>query len=120
MNVEGFWFSFLLSYLDCSQIWLNHGMNDCPLQLHHRVKKIPGWTLSFIGYVAMPIILPIIQTYPLIQGTGYQGETQPTFNSLGVHPRWSHNKLPMDDGKWWLLVHSGHNGVDERQRIQQM
>jgi hypothetical protein len=36
-----------------------------------KLKKIPGWTLSFIGYVAMPIILPIIQTYPLIQGTGY-------------------------------------------------
>jgi hypothetical protein len=81
-----------------------------------KLKKNPGWTLSFIGYVAMPSVLPIIQTYPLIQGTGYQGETQPKFNSLG----WSHNRLPMEDGKWWLLVYSGHNWVDERQRIQQM
>jgi hypothetical protein len=58
--IEGFWFSFLLSYLVCSQIWLNHLMNDCHFSYITKLKKSPSWTLSFIGYVAMPIILPTI------------------------------------------------------------
>jgi len=31
---------FLLSYLLCSQTWLNHIMDDQPLQLHHKNRKI--------------------------------------------------------------------------------
>jgi len=27
-NIQGFWFFFLLSYLVCDQIWLNHLMDD--------------------------------------------------------------------------------------------
>jgi hypothetical protein len=55
-----FWFSFLLSYLVCNQIWLNHLMNDCHFSYITKLKRNPSWTLSFIGYVAMPIILPTI------------------------------------------------------------
>ncbi len=39
-NIEGFWF-FLLSYLFCSQIWLNHLMDDCHFSYITNLQKKP-------------------------------------------------------------------------------
>jgi len=44
-NIEGSFFSFffLVSYVVCSQIWLNHLMDDRIIELHHKIeKKAPG------------------------------------------------------------------------------
>ncbi len=38
-NIERFWVYFLLSYLVCSQIWLNHLMEYCHFSYVRKLKK---------------------------------------------------------------------------------